>query len=402
MTTSIIIAVCILMLIAYLFDLSTAKTKIPSVILLLLLGWVDAARLLFFRVVTTPDFESLLPVIGNIGLLLIVLEGSLELEFDRSKIPLVKKSFYSSIIPIILLTLILTALFSYYGNNDWRASLLSSIPLCVISSAIAIPTVRYFDKASREFVVYESSFSDIIGVLFFNFIIYNEVIDVFSFLDFGKEILVMLVLSFVFTILLAYLLNKIENHVKFTPMIIIIIMIYFISKYLHLPGLLFILILGLFLGNLERLDSVKWIHKLNPEMLHNEAMRLKEIVIEATFLVRAFFFLLFGFLLETKEILNLQTLPWSLSIFGLIVLIRFMVLKILKIPISPVGFIAPRGLITILLFLSLPASQAIGIVNKSLIVQVIIFTSLFMMVGAIKSGKIDNSSEENIEEQLQG
>ena len=100
--------------------------------------------------------------------------------------------------------------------------------------------------------------------------------------------------------------------------------------------------------------------------------------------------------------MNLQTLPWSLSIFGLIVLIRFMVLKILKIPISPVGFIAPRGLITILLFLSLPASQTIGIVNKSLIVQVIIFTSLFMMVGAIKSGKIDNSSEENIEEQLQG
>jgi hypothetical protein len=41
-------------------------------------------------------------------------------------------------------------------------------------------------------------------------------------------------------------------------------------------------------------------------------------------------------------------------------------------------------------------------VNKSLIVQVIIFTSLFMMVGAIKSGKSDNSSEENIEEQLQG
>jgi len=399
MTTSIIIAVCILMLIAYLFDLSTAKTKIPSVILLLLLGWAMRQGC-YLLGVETPDFASLLPVIGNIGLLLIVLEGSLELEFDRSKIPLVKKSFYSSIIPIILLTLILTALFSYYGNNDWRASLLSSIPLCVISSAIAIPTVRYFDKSSREFVVYESSFSDIIGVLFFNFIIYNEVIDVFSFLDFGKEILVMLVLSFVFTILLAYLLNKIENHVKFTPMIIIIIMIYFISKYLHLPGLLFILILGLFLGNLERLDSVKWIDKLKPELLHDEAMRLKEIVIEATFLVRAFFFLLFGFLLETKEILNLQTLPWSLSIFGLIVLIRFMVLKILKIPISPVGFIAPRGLITILLFLSLPASQTIDIVNKSLIVQVIIFSSLFMMIGAMKKPKSELLSDQTIASEL--
>lgn len=386
MTTSIIIAVCILMLIAYIFDLSSAKTKIPSVILLLLLGWLMRQGCYFFNV-TTPDFSSLLPVIGNIGLLLIVLEGSLELEFDRSKIPLVKKSFYSAIIPIILLAITMTALFSYFGEIDTRIALMSSIPLCVISSAIAIPTVRFFDKTSKEFVIYESSFSDIIGVLFFNFMVYNEVIDMFAFLDFGREILVMLVLSFVFTILLAYLLNKIDSHVKFTPIIIIVIMIYFISKHLHLPGLLFILILGLFLGNLERLASFKWISRLKPEILHNEAMRLKEIVIEATFLVRAFFFLLFGFLLETSEILNPQTLPWSLSIFILIVLIRVIVLKALKIPVSPVAFIAPRGLITILLFLSLPASLSVGIVNKSLIVQVIIFTALFMMIGAMRKSR---------------
>jgi hypothetical protein len=36
MTTTIIIVLCVLVLAAYLFDLTSAKTKIPSVILLLL------------------------------------------------------------------------------------------------------------------------------------------------------------------------------------------------------------------------------------------------------------------------------------------------------------------------------------------------------------------------------
>jgi Kef-type K+ transport system membrane component KefB len=38
--TTVIITICALLLIAYLFDLTSSKSKIPSVILLLLLGWL--------------------------------------------------------------------------------------------------------------------------------------------------------------------------------------------------------------------------------------------------------------------------------------------------------------------------------------------------------------------------
>lgn len=93
MTTSIIITLCILILLAYLFDLSSAKTRIPSVILLLILGWVIKQLTVFFNVVV-PDLSSLLPILGTVGLILIVLEGSLELELDKSKLPMVKKAFF--------------------------------------------------------------------------------------------------------------------------------------------------------------------------------------------------------------------------------------------------------------------------------------------------------------------
>lgn len=48
---------------------------------------------------------------------------------------------------------------------------------------------------------------------------------------------------------------------------------------------------------------------------------------------------------------------------------------------KPLLFIAPRGLITILLFLSIEPAQKLLLVNKALIIQVIVITALFMMIG---------------------
>jgi cell volume regulation protein A len=88
---TLIISLCLLLLVAYLFDLTAARTKIPSVILLLLLGWVVREATLLFSI-AIPDLSSTLPILGTIGLILIVLEGSLELELNNSKIWLIKKS----------------------------------------------------------------------------------------------------------------------------------------------------------------------------------------------------------------------------------------------------------------------------------------------------------------------
>ena len=61
--------------------------------------------------------------------------------------------------------------------------------------------------------------------------------------------------------------------------------------------------------------------------------------------------------------------------------IRFLQLKISKIPLLPLLFVAPRGLITILLFLSIAPESQIHLVNKSLIIQVILLTAIIMMLG---------------------
>ncbi len=386
MTTTIIITICVLLLLAYVFDISSALTKIPSVILLVLLGWVVKQTVVLFNI-HVPDLNPLLPVLGTIGLILIVLEGSLELEINSSKLSVIKKSSLNALIPMIALAFIFACAFQYFGQVPFKMALVNAIPFCVISSAIAIPSVRSLSMINREFIIYESSLSDIFGVLFFNFFALNQIINAESFGHFALQFFLIIVISFVAVLGLSFLLSRIRHHVTFTPIILIVILIYAVSKVYHLPGLIFILVFGLFLGNLDELKRFNWVEKLRPEKLDKEVKKFREITAEAAFLIRALFFLLFGYLMDAREILNPDTIPWTFGIVLSILLIRWIALKISRFPSSPLLFVAPRGLITILLFLAIHPEQRIPLVNNSLIIQTIILSALVMMFGLMTAGK---------------
>ena len=397
MTGPIIVTLCILLLIAYVFDLTSSITKIPSVILLLLLGWIVRQISVLLRI-QIPDLTPLLPILGTIGLILIVLEGALELELDKSKTTLIKRSFIVSFIPMIAAAFLVGYVFHKVEHLSFQNCLTNAIPLCVISSAIAIPTVKNFTASNREFVIYESSFSDILGVVFFNFIAFNTSFGFHSFAYFGLQLILVTIISFIATIGLSVLLNKIDHHIKFAPIILLVILIYEVSKEYNLPALIFILSFGIFLGNLNELDQFKWIQKLHPNQLSKEVGKFKELIIEATFLTRALFFLLFGYLIETSEILNTNTLVWAIGIVAAIFLIRALILWVVKMPIVPLLFIAPRGLITILLFFSIPVAEKIIAVNRSLVIQVIILSVLVMMFGMMSLKKTTGNTVPTTEE----
>jgi len=206
------------------------------------------------------------------------------------------------------------------------------------------------------------------------------------------QLLVIILVSFVATIGLSLLLSKIEHHIKFVPIILLVILIYAVSKIYHLPALIFILIFGLFIGNLDELKHFKWVEKFRPDELDKEVKKFKRLTIEGAFLIRALFFLLFGYLIETSDILNAETIIWAIGIVFIIFIFRTVQLKLSNIPLTPLLFVAPRGLITILLFLSIVPTQNISLVSKSLVIQVIILTALTMMVGLMTSKRNGDTS----------
>lgn len=387
MTSSIIITVCVLLLLAYVFDISSSRTRIPSVILLLILGFVVRQIVMFFQI-AVPDLTLALPVLGTIGLILIVLEGSLELELNKSKLPFVGKTALIALVPMLLFSFGLAFFFHIFGGVSLKVGLVNAIPFSVISSAVAIPSVQYLISFKKEFITYESSLSDIFGVIFFYFIALNDTITFGTFTSFTFDLVLMLIITFIATVGLAYILSHLKHNVKYLPIILIIVLIYAISKIYHFQGLIFILLFGLFLGNLDEFRSNKFIQKLQPDVLDNEVHKFKELTTEFTFLIRSLFFLLFGYLIEANELLNTETIIWAVGICGGILMIRFVFLKTFSIQINPLVFIAPRGLITILLFLGIPITQTIGIVNKSLVIQVIAISAIVMMTGLLVNKKV--------------
>ncbi|TAE11163.1 MAG: sodium:proton antiporter, partial [Bacteroidetes bacterium] len=103
MTATIIIALCLLLLVAYVFDVSASKTKVPAVILLLISGWA-VKQLATWWGISLPNLSAVLPILGTIGLILIVLEGALELEFNASKTGILLQSTVVALVPILALS----------------------------------------------------------------------------------------------------------------------------------------------------------------------------------------------------------------------------------------------------------------------------------------------------------
>lgn len=397
MTVSIIITLCLLLLLAYVFDLTASKTKIPSVILLLFVGWA-MHQLSVLLEIHLPNFSTILPVLGTVGLVLIVLEGSLELELGNHKVPLIRKSFIVSFGPMLMLALGLSVAVKLIWHFSFKDCLINVIPLCIISSAIAIPSVKALSKSKKEFIIYESSFSDILGILFFNYVTFNDSFGLASLGNFTLQIMLITILSVILTVGLSLLLHKINHHIKFVPILLLVVLIYALSKLYHLPGLIFILILGLVLGNIGIFKRYNRFQFINTDELNKEIVKFRDVLSETAFVVRALFFLLFGYLIDNFELLNINTLALSASIVALIFGLRYLFLRLLKLEASPLLYIAPRGLITILLFLSIEPVNKIDVINNSLLIQVIIISAFIMMIGLMthKESSTKNSVETNL------
>ena len=395
----VIITICTLLLLAYAFTVSSNKTQIPSVILLMLMGWLVKQGTNILDIVI-PDLNPLLPFFGTVGLILIVLEGSLELQFNKQKLPFIGKTLVTAIVPLIITAFVIGHFFYYFLDADYKQGLINAIPLCIISSSIAISSVGNLSSFNKEFAIYESSLSDILGVLFFNFLFLNDVINIQTIGSFGLQILIMLVISFIATAFLAILLSRIDHHVKFAPIVLLIILIYAVSEIYHLPALIFIMIFGLIMGNFDELERFSFIKVLKPKALDKEVHKFKELTIEAAFLVRSLFFILFGYLIKTEDVINPQTFELALGIVALIFIVRAIQLKTYKVKLMPLLFVAPRGLITILLFISIPAALKIDLVSNALIIQVIVLTAFIMMIGLLFNKDKPKSKDSDRDESM--
>ncbi|QTE44260.1 MULTISPECIES: cation:proton antiporter [Mucilaginibacter] len=311
----------------------------------------------------------------------------MELQLNKTKLPLIKKSALVACLPVFIFSFGLALAIYLIEGYSFKSCLANAIPLSIISSSIAIPSVRNYNADDKEFVIYESSISDIIGVIFFNFVLLHTSYGFLAFGSFFLQLIIIIIISFVATAGLSFLLGRIDHHIKFVPIIFLVLLIYETSKVFNLPSLVFILVFGLFLNNLNAIKTTRWIAFLRPKLLRTEVQRFKEITIEGTFLIRSLFFIVFGYSIRTRELADIEPLMWSFGITAGIFVIRALTLRFLGRFRQSLFFIAPRGLITILLFLAIKEPYQIPLISRSMIIQVILMTSIVLMIGSLLNNR---------------
>ena len=384
MTYIFIIIVCVVLLLAYLLELFSSKSKIPSAILLIFLGWL-IKQITTYLNIKIAHLSTVLPILGTCSLVLIVLDSALDLEVNKLKLPLIKKTFFGAICSLLVTAIIFTFFFYNFSNLDIKKCLTNAIPFCIISSAVAIPSVKSLSPNFKMFIIYESIFSGIIGIVFFNFLNVNDSINIFSIEYFVIQLILILIVSISSTYFISKIILSINHSIKFVPIMLMVLLIYAISKYFNLSGLIFILLFGVIVENIDKLSYIKWVDKLKPKLIKVEMIKFKVLLIEGTFIIKVMFFVLFGFQIENKELFDTNGFKWSFFIVVIIFLIRFYQIKLLKLSLLPLFFIAPRGLHTILLFFTIKPINRIGFLNNAVIIQILILTAFLMLIGVLLS-----------------
>ena len=377
----LLIILCSLVIFSYVFEVASRKLRFPTVIVLILVGIM--AKLMTDNLgYSFPQLNSFLPVLGTIGLLLIVLEGALELKISHDKKDILNKALISSFTILVVTTLALSFLFTAFLHIPFTTALVNAIPISVISSAIAIPSAAHLKQHKKEFIIYESTFSDILGILFFNFAISNEVFNTGAFGMLGLEIAGVITASIILSFVVLLLLQSISHHIKSFLIISILILLYSMGKVLHISSLILIFFFGLLMRNSEMFTPPFLKKYFNHRKIEEELSLFFLITSESAFLVKTFFFLVFGFSINIFALGNINVITLGLAASGIIILLRYIYLKLTtKGSIKPELFVAPRGLITILLFLSIPEKYKVEQLNENFLLFVILISLAWLTIG---------------------
>ncbi len=381
-----IIGASLIILLSYTFDFIAKKFNLPSV--LLLIGTGIGLQYLFKNLGLKFDEQifSILEVLGIIGLILIVLEAALDLKLTKDKRKLILRAFFVALFVLLVTTLFIAFAIANIVKTDLLHATVYAVPLSIMSSAIVLPSVGGLADEKREFMIYEATFSDILGIILFFFLtrLDPNSIDLANaaFAELGRTIITILI-SVVASYGLVYFISKVTRKANFFTIFAMLMIFYSAGKLFGLSSLIMIMTFGLILYN-PKLFFRGWLKRLIDHEKHARIVEdFKLLTHQSAFLVRTFFFVVFGMVITLSALTEVNVILLSAIILGAIYLVRFAHLWAVrthrKDTILPELFIAPRGLITVLLFFAIPEQYKLEGFNDGIMFVEIIATALIMM-----------------------
>ncbi|MCF8177880.1 MAG: cation:proton antiporter [Sulfuritalea sp.] len=403
MTYPTILSASLFLLIVFGVERICRRWGIPSVIVLVASGLI--ARPLLDSIGVQLNWAgTLVPIVGTIGLVLIVLEGALDIELRRERIRLISATFFLATAGFVICVLVFALAARMALDISPVQAVLLATPFAVISSAVAIPSTNFLTAQGREFVVYETSMSDIIGVLVFFSLLGSDGSVKGAILKLLGGGVLSLLLSLLCATVLMLLLLRVEGHIRFVPLLAGLFALYSTGQLFHLSPLIMVLFFGLLLNKPSLVTRFRPFQNWIDSDYDATLSEFKTLVVELTFVVRGFFFVLLGYWTDLSDLAS----PWTWLSAALVLTVifgsRFALLRFIVSPelAKPLVWIAPRGLITVLLYLTVRDTYALPSYLNGAVILVVLVSSAMILVAGLAARRQNSAPGDKLESSLSG
>jgi hypothetical protein len=175
-----------------------------------------------------------------------------------------------------------------------------------------------------------------------------------------------------------------------------VVLVYALAELSHLPALLLLVTFGMVMSNNKLLENTFIKKFVDFRKFSDDLGIFRKMLCEFTFITRSFFFIIFGYYTQINGLFSLNNILTASLVTISLFLLRLIFIKlVLKLPAMPLVLFMPRGLITILLFLSIPLTSRIPLITEEVITLIILMTIFILMFANIIS-KRKITEEESI------
>jgi NhaP-type Na+/H+ or K+/H+ antiporter len=386
----VIVFVGILVFLAHIFTAIFSRTRVPDVLLLIIigicvgpvLGWASPA-----------DFGTVGPILTTVTLIIILFESgtALELMSLRSAVggamALATVTFFISMGAVAGIALWLTDL------ELIPAFILGAI-VGSISEAIVIPMIKQLRmrKDSQTMLSLESSVNDVLSIVITIALVEAYLLGEFQWAAVTGDLIAKFLVAVIFGVAGAFIWSRLLNRIHaiknamFTTAAFVFI-IYGVVEILGFNGPIAALAFGITIGNME---SIRFYIFRRPQATEVEGLNPSEKAFfsEVAFLLKTFFFVYLGISLE---LISGWLIQLALILTAVIFLLRIPAVKVTvrkSIPArdaSIVAIMVPKGLAAaVLAIIPLQAGvlggELIKNVTYGVVLSSIVFTSIMLLL----------------------
>ena len=384
-----------LLVLAFLANRLFHWTHVPDVMVLMSTGLLIGPVLHWVR---GEQFRDVTHAFGTLALILILFGGGLELNVHDAL-----RHFPGGVLLGIFAygatTVLIGEVVAHSLHLSLTTSMLIGAALGCTSSTIVLPILEQWKvpQPVKVILLVESALGDVLGVLTVGFLLeLNASVHRAPGILFARFVLqlgIALVAAFGIGFAWSRLLPKLSEQ-RFWQVLTfsMVLLLYAGTEALHASGLLAVLGFGLALANLpgekrqlrETLWGTSWTEVDHPQRIH-------DFHAELAFLVRTFFFVLIGVVVDLRGLATIW--PLVLGTLGAIYLGRWLAIQSTRWVWHGTGvteremvlWILPRGLITVVLALQVVEARGAEVAFlPALAFTTILLTNLIVIFGSLR------------------